>query len=344
MKYFPVILIVLILLITPCLAEETTITLSFTGDCTLGSEEYLHKRDGSFDDYIRKYGVTYPFEKVRDIFSKDDMTIINLEGVLSDSSKGENKKKTYRFRGPASFVDILTSSSVELANLSNNHSGDYGKAGLQSTKDILKAAGVAYCHNQDVHIATVNGIRIAFVGLSMHEHYAIGKEINEIIASLKANGECDFVVLNFHFGWEYSFVHNRKQFLTAHEAIGSGADLIIGTHPHVVQGIEQYKNRLILYSLGNFSFGGNTKLKPKSLQAYIAQVKLTFRDGVFYSQQLNIIPVHTTSAAPLNNFQPYLVTGEEAQAVVERIQGDTPFQLNPYEEGVGALQDPILAN
>ena len=344
MKFALALLTAMLLFITPCLAEEVTVTLSFAGDCTLGSEEFRRGTEGSFDSFINKYGVTYPFEKVRDVFLNDDMTIVNLEGVLSDSAKGEDQKKAYRFRGPSSFVDILTAGNVELVNLSNNHSGDYGKQGIESTKRVLTDAGINYCHNREAYIAEIKGIRIAFVGMSINEHNSMGEEINELITSLKEKENCQFVVLNFHFGWEYSFVHNKKQRLTSHEAITSGADLIVGTHPHVVQGIEKYNNRLILYSLGNFSFGGNMKLNPRSLQAYIAQVTLTFRDGVFYSQQLNIIPVHTTGTRPQSNFQPYLVTDEEAQAVVERIRGDTPFMLNPYVEGIGALQEPILAN
>lgn len=343
MKFFLALFTAFLLLIPTCLADEVTITLTFAGDCTLGSEEYLRERDGSFDSFIKQHGTEYPLQKVRDIFLKDDWTTVNLECVLSDSAVGENKKQTYRFRGPSSFTDILTSSGVDMVNLSNNHTDDYGKEGLQSTKDILNTAGIQYCRNEDVYILEKNGIRIAFMGINVTEYGTKGKDLNKRIASLKAEENCQFVVVNFHFGWEYSFVHNKKQKLTSHEVILSGADLVVGTHPHVVQGIENYKNRLILYSVGNFSFGGNKKLNPRSLQAYIAQVKVTFEDGVFKNQQLTIIPVHTTSTQPENNYQPYLVTGEEAQAVIERIQGDTPFPLNPYVEGIGAVQEAIPA-
>lgn len=343
MKFALALITALLILTSSCLAEEVTITISFAGDCTLGSQEYLRDREVSFDSHINKYGVEYPFEKVRDIFLADDWTVVNLECVLSDSKKGEDKKQTYRFRGPSSFVNILTSSGVEMVNLANNHTDDYGKGGMESTKEILRNAGVVYCEKEDVYILERDGIRIAFLGLTITDHNTYGKMLNKKISSLKEEG-CQFVIVNFHYGWEYSFVHNKKQRLTSHEVILSGADLVVGTHPHVVQGIEVYKNRLILYSLGNFSFGGNPKLNPRSLQAYIAQVKLTFENGVFKSQQLNIIPVHTSGTQPQNNYQPYLVTGEEAQAVVERIQGDTPFPLNPYVEGIGAVQDAIPAN
>ena len=344
MKFAPILLAVILLLMPSCLAEEVTLTLSFAGDCTLGSEEYLRDRNGSFDSFIKEHGVEYPLEKVRDVFLNDDWTVVNLEGVLADSAQGENKKQTYRFRGPSSFVNILTSSGIEMVNLGNNHTDDYGKTGMESTKEILKNAGIAYCEKEDVYILEKDGIRIAFLGLTITDYNTHGKSLNKRIASLKSEDGCQFVIVNLHFGWEYSFVHNKKQRLTSHEVILSGADLVVGTHPHVVQGIEIYKNRLILYSVGNFSFGGNLKLNPRSLQAYIAQVKLTFEGGAFKSQQLTILPVHTSGTQPQNNFQPYLVTGEEAQAVIKRIQGDTPFPLNPYAEGIGAVQDAVPAN
>ncbi len=343
MKFTLALLMILILLMPACLAEEVTLTLSFAGDCTLGSQEYLREKKGSFDSYIKEHGVEYPLIKVREYFLKDDWTVINLEGILSDSAEGENKKQTYRFRGPASFVNILTSSGVDMVNLANNHTDDYGKIGLQSTKNILDEAGIAYCRNEDVYILEKDGIRIAFLGLTVTDYDNYGEELNQRIVSLKEKENCQFVVVNLHYGWEYSFVHGKKQRLTSHEVILSGADLVVGTHPHVVQGIENYKNRLILYSIGNFSFGGNMKLNPRSLQSYIAQVKLTFEGGKFKSQQLNIIPVHTSGTQPQSNFQPYPVTGEEAQAVVERIQRDTPFPLNPYLEGIGAVQEAIPA-
>jgi poly-gamma-glutamate capsule biosynthesis protein CapA/YwtB (metallophosphatase superfamily) len=343
MKFSLSLLLILLLLIPSALADDVTLTLSFAGDCTLGSQEYLRNQNDAFDSYIKKYGTEYPFEKVRDLFLKDDWTVVNLECVLSDSAAGENTKQTYRFRGPSSFTDILASGGVDMVNLANNHTDDYGKSGLQSTKDILMQAGIPYCHNEDVYILEKKGIRIAFLGICVTDYDTLGKFINEKVAALKSEENCQFVIVNFHYGWEYSFVHNKKQKLTSHELIASGADLVVGTHPHVVQGIENYKNRLILYSVGNFSFGGNAKLNDRSLQAYIAQVTLTFSDGKFKSQQLNIIPVHTTATQPKSNFQPFFVTGELAQAVVDRIQGDTPFPLKPYTEGVGAMQDPIYA-
>ena len=121
-----------------------SVLLTFTGDCTLGSEEAKRANENSFDSVIGREGFSYPFEKVRFLFESDDFTVVNLEGVLSDSSSGENTGKTYRFRGPAEFVKILAGSSVEAAGLANNHTGDYGTRGLEDTQRILSEAGIAW--------------------------------------------------------------------------------------------------------------------------------------------------------------------------------------------------------
>ena len=126
-------------------------------------------------------------------------------------------------------------------------------------------------------------------------------------------------------------------------AIDYGADLIVGTHPHVLQGIEIYKNRIIFYSLGNFSFGGNKQPKPPSIPTAVMQVKLDFNDDGLYSSQFTIHPYHATGTQPMNNYQPVPVTGADAQNVMDILQNDTPFPLNPFVEGEGAVQDVIYA-
>ena len=228
--------------------------------------------------------------------------MVNLEGVLSDSTEGLDKTRTYNFRGPATFANILVESGIDMVGLGNNHSGDYGEEGLKGTKEALGAAGVPYAYEDEVYILEKDGIKIAFLSLTITRYDQFEEFLKEKIASLRSEEGCNFVIMAFHYGWEYSYVHNKKQRLTSHYVINSGADLVVGTHPHVVQGIEVYKNRLILYSLGNFSFGGNQTIKPRSLEAYIAKVALTFEDGVFKRQQLTIIPVHTSGTSPITIF------------------------------------------
>lgn len=338
-------LIALLLFIAfPGLCEDITFRITFAGDCTLGGEDYLRNTPASFDSLIGLYGIGYPFEKVQKIFQEDDYTLVNLECALTDSADGRVSGKAYNFRGPAANAEILKMAGIDGVTLGNNHSGDYGKQGIASTKDALKNAGIEYCLDKDVLITEIKGIRVAFIGMNVTTYNQSEDYLQEKIATLKAEEGCQYVVMLLHYGWEYSFLHNRKQMLSSHFVINCGADLVVGHHPHVVQGIEIYKNRLILYSLGNFSFGGNQTVKDKSLEAYMASVAVTISQGKLKSQQLTIFPVHTSGTKPSNNYQPMLVTGDAAQSVIDRMQGDTPFPLNPYIEGKGAVQDVLFAD
>ena len=135
----------------------------------------------------------------------------------------------------------------------------------------------------------------------------------------------------------------------AEMAVRCGADLVVGTHPHVLQGIEVYKNRLIFYSLGNFVFGGNKnplsdKKTAKQIPTALMSVELQFDQNQLYSTQFTIHPYYETGDEQINNYQPVPVTGDKAQRVMDILQSDTPFTLNPFIEGEGAVQDIIYAN
>ena len=160
----------------------------------------------------------------------------------------------------------------------------------------------------------------------------------------------DFVIVCLHHGEEYQDKHNDKdQTRFARHAIDSGADLVVGTHPHVLQGIEVYKNRLIFYSLGNFVFGGNKnplsdKKTAKQIPTALMSVELQFDQNQLYSTQFTIHPYYETGDEQINNYQPVPVTADKAQRVMDILQSDTPFTLNPFIEGEGAVQDIIYAN
>lgn len=124
-------------------SAETTLHITFAGDCTLGSEETLRNQASSFVSTITREGYDWPFANMQELFQNDDLTVVNLEGVLSDSNKQENKKKTFRFRGPTDYVNILTRSGIEAVNLANNHTQDFGKQGFTSTQQTLDAAASA---------------------------------------------------------------------------------------------------------------------------------------------------------------------------------------------------------
>ena len=337
----------MLLVLTLCLTARTasaqkTVRLTFAGDVTLGSEEHIRDKPYSLDSAAREHGYTYFFEKVRLLFEQDDLTIVNLEGVLSDSSEGERKDKTYRFRGPAEFAQILAEGDVEMVNLANNHTYDYGEAGYQDTQRALYEAGIGCFGGRQAATVQIDGIRIAFLGLSYSEmrkedrDWAAGE-----IKRLKNEGNVSAVVFTFHAGQEYSEARTQKQEDYAKYAIEAGADLVIMHHPHVVQGMSVIGGRSVLYSLGNFCFGGNRNVR--AMEALAVAAELTFEDdGTYAGQQIMLYPAHISGTYPRSNYQPHFVSGTDARRVMRLVQQDTRFTLSPYEDEIGCAVQAYL--
>ena len=194
-----------------CAAAEKTVTVTFTGDCTLGSEESTRKDPYSFDSTAEKEGYEYFYANFREMFENDDLTVINFEGVLSDSMAQESQRKRYRFRGPTEFVKILTGSSVELADLANNHTGDYGKQGEASTKETLETNGIPWFKDTDYYIYEKDGIRIAFLGL--HKEFKGNFEkYKQVVIMLKQKEKVNAIVACWHQGSEYRGAHEAKAY------------------------------------------------------------------------------------------------------------------------------------
>lgn len=339
-RKFLLIFLSLMLLAAPALADKT-VTMTFTGDVTLGGEGYLRERDYSFDTMAENMGYDYFLANVKQLFTEDDLTVVNLEGVLSDSKTGENKKKTYRFRAPTEFVKILTGSSVEAANIANNHTMDFGKQGYAATLETLQGAGMGAFGNETVYIYEKDGVKIAFFGLNTTAFNGKKAWAKEEIARLKSEEGVSAVVFTIHAGQEYGKHRNKLQQDFAHYIINAGADLVIMHHPHVVQGIEIYKGRAICYSLGNFCFGGNKNIR--ALETVIARVEMTFADdGAFLGQQLTLYPAHISGTEPQSNYQPVLVRGEAAARVMHLIQIDTDFPLEPFSEELGFARQAFI--
>lgn len=331
-----------------CMAEKQ-LTLTFVGDCTIGGEDRLREEDFSFDAYLEKHGYDYFFEKVQSVIGNDDVTVANLESVLSDTAYGR-VEKTYNFRGPRHYVNVLTKSSVEAVNIANNHTFDYGGKGVNHTANTLDEAGQGWFGSNDVVQRTwvyeKDGIRIGFLGYEIgfwgYQHRPV---VEKQIRSLKEDQGCQVVVAVMHGGVEYDKVRHVSQEKCAQGAIKCGADLVIGHHPHVLQGLDVVDGKTICYSLGNFVFGGNAKIRAPYTALF--QFTLHFDDENNYlGHQLTIIPALPSGERAFNNYQPVLAVGEDALRVMEQIQYDTPFALEPYVEGVGAVQQfvPAVSN
>lgn len=337
-------LLLALLLVGLCLPAfaRTQVLMSFTGDCTLGSENYLRGRPTSFDSYIRQFGYAYPFAKVQHLFSRDDVTVINFEGVLYEH-EANKVKKTYNFRGPLDFANILTEGSVELCFLGNNHVEDYGRPGFNSTIEAIEAVGKNWFavtpFGSRVHVYEKNGIRIGFTGIYVSTWARDPLSLRESFDELKKQ-DCDFIVGIMHGGGEYSGRQGRGMERLAQAMVSHGAGLVVGHHPHVLHGIELMGDATVLYSLGNFSFGGNAQLR--STQTMVAQVRLDFADdGRYLGQQLIIHPAHPSGTLQYNNFQPVPVSGRDAESIMQLLQRMSPVRLKPYRLGLGAVQDYV---
>lgn len=337
-------LLILLLSAATCGLAETTILMTFTGDCTLGSEENNRKKPDSFDSCMEKNGYDYCFANFREMFEQDDLTVVNLEGVLSDSSYQENKKKPFRFRGPTDFVKILTGSSVEAACIANNHIMDFGAQGEKSTREALEAAGVGWFRNENHYLYKHEGITIAFFALENSKYYSLRKKLPKIFRELKETGGVNAIVVCVHTGLEYRGKHDKAAAEMTNNLVNWGADLVVMHHPHVLQGMEIINNRNVFYSLGNFVFGGNNSIKTKvyssmtvtSLYTMVLQVKMTFSEtGTYLGQQAVIYPAHISSDPQVNYYQPLRLNAEDAVPVREAIQRDTAFELPAIEEKDG---------
>ena len=295
---------------------EISITVSVVGDCTLGTDENFNY-SRSLNAYYEKYGPEYFLKNVKSIFESDDLTIANLEGTFTDSTTRVDK--TYAFKGPAEFVNILTSSSVESVTLANNHSRDYGPQSLTDTKAALDSAGVIHFGYDETSVVDVNGVKVGLIGIyELIDHTGRAQQVKEHIAKVKSEG-AEIVIVIFHWGIERDAAPNSHQTMLARLAIDEGADLVCGHHPHVLQGIEVYKGKNIVYSLGNFCFGGNSNPSDKDTMIFQQTFTIT-KDGLKEDNVTNVIPCSLSSEKNRNNYQPTPATGDEAARIMKKIE------------------------
>ena len=337
-------------------AGEIRMTVSFTGDVTLGCPERGRNNPEAFDSYAEREGYDYFFRNVKDLFEHDDLTLVNLEGVLSDSSRGENSKKNFRFRGRTDFAKILTGSGIEACAIANNHIMDYGYQGYNATVKTLEENGLKICGNSLYFVLEKEGAKAAFFAFSGgYLTKAHMTEIGNIILDLRSQG-VGAIVCCFHAGQEY-IAKRRKwdQERYAKVALTEwGADLVVMHHPHVLQGIDKTENQYVFYSLGNFCFGGNTTIRShendkniRTLESCVLQMDLVFDEkGRFRGQEGRIYPCYISSSAAAagdpNDYQPKLVSGAQAAGVIQRLQADTAFDLGTIDGEEGYLPLPFL--
>ena len=298
-------------------AENTQrqITISCAGDCTLGTDVSFGGRTLPVEAEAQGNDYSWFFRNVKPIFAADDLTIVNMEGTLTTG--GSREDKTFAFRGDPAYVNILTKGSVEAVTLANNHSRDYGEVSFTDTKRYLEEAGIIWFENLNTAVTEVKGVKVGLIGL-----YALNgtaeSNLPKAMEQVKQKG-AELVVVQVHWGIESSTVPEQSQIDLAHAAIDAGADLVIGHHPHVMQGLEEYRGRMIVYSMGNFCFGGNQNPRDKDTMIY--QQTFTFKEGKMQEDlDYAVYPCSISSESSRNNYQPTPAEGSEKERIEKKIQ------------------------
>lgn len=294
--------------------KTVSFTISAVGDCTFGTDENF-AYEGSMPAKYDEVG-DFNYENVKSVFEEDDLTIVNFEGTLTDSTTREDKQ--FAFKADKSYAEILTDGFVEAANLANNHSKDYGEQSYNDTMDALDEAGITNFGYDRVAIKKVKGIKVGLVGTYvLADGLGVKDSMEKNIQDLKDEG-AQVIIASFHWGEEKAEYPNDVQVELAHAAIDAGADLVLGHHPHVLQGIEQYKGKNIVYSLGNFCFGGN--MYPSDMDTMIFQQTFTLKGGKLQEDNVtNIIPCSISSVEDYNNYQPTPAAGEKETEILNKI-------------------------
>lgn len=282
---------------TPVPTPEPTpeyFTISMVGDCTLSSSQYYpHFETVMNGDYA------HPFSGTADYFKDDYLSIGNLECSFSDQPL--TASSTFHFLAPTAHTQILTEGGMDFMTLSNNHTLDFGETGLTDSEKALDEADIKWAAPDGSCVyQTGDGIR---VGLYAAKWICTQAEIEAGVSALAQRSDVDIVICLMHWGLEGSYRVTDGQQTLGHAAIDAGADIVYGSHPHVLQRIDEYNGGFVVNSLGNYSFGGNTNPRDRDT----AIVQFTVRrdvDGSVTVEGYEAIPCCLSSTAGINDYRP----------------------------------------
>ena len=307
-------------------SETVQLTISAAGDCTLGKDKAAAYAT-SLNAFYDARGASYFLEDVKSVFEGDDLTITNMEGTLTESDA--IVEKSFNFKADAAYADILTEGSVEAVNLANNHSRDYGEKGYTDTIEALDAAGIVNFGYERTATMKMKDLQVTLLGYNLlSKRESTIEQMKESVAKAKVEGG-NLVIVSFHWGKERQYAPLEYQKTAAHAAIDAGADLVLGHHPHVLQGVEKYNGRYICYSLGNFCFGGNKN--PSDKDTMIFQQTFTFEGGnLLDDDQVRILPCSLSSSTKKNDYRPRILKGKEKERVKQKIEemSDIPDNIS----------------
>lgn len=305
--------------------EPKDIVLTMAGDFTLGTDDTFNKST-SLPAAVSNSGndFSYLLKNVRKVFEDDDYTLVNLETTFTDSTQKKDKGDAiqFHFKGPKSYAKILTSSSIEGVTIANNHIYDYGTQGFNDTVKTLQDNKVDITGEGHKIVTEIKGIKFGFLGYQAWDNSDKTKEnIKNDIESLKNDG-VKIVIPYFHWGYEKATKPSPYQVDLAHFAIDSGADMVVGSHSHVIQSLEDYKGKLIAYSLANFCFGGNSN--PQDMRTFILRTKLNFIGDELSNMEYEVLPATISSVSSKNNYVPTLATGTKGDNILKYMNELSP--------------------
>ncbi|MDO5436490.1 MAG: CapA family protein [Clostridia bacterium] len=310
-----------------------TVTLTFLGDCTLGGESSTRKWTRGIFRRVQDNGYEYPFRGLTALTLTDDLTVANLECVLTDRDLPKTEKE-FNFSGPSDYTGILTAGGVECVSVANNHSKDYGTQGYNDTRKALSSASVAYFGTDDLAVwESDDGLLIGFIGVS-GGFTARSEKIYKAQAQALRDIGCHAVITVMHVGQEYSYTPNATQRRVAQTAAAEGSALVVGHHPHVVQGYEMIGDVPVVYSLGNCAFGGNAN--PQDYDAMALQADLTFEETELTGVRLRFYPISVSGSKTGNDYSPVLLSGSDAERVLEKMRKSTGYGFKPWNADTGA--------
>ncbi|MBR0293890.1 MAG: CapA family protein [Acidaminococcaceae bacterium] len=292
-----------------------SVKISAVGDCTIGWDDRF-SWGNRFDAYLESNNGDYSYylAKVREVFREDDFTIANLETTFT--SYPVKMEKTFNFSAPDAYKNVLLQGCIDAVSLGNNHTYDFGERGYLDTMAALDSIGIPYFGHDKYLVKEVCGVKIGLFSL-LDYGCQFYHEIDKALTYLKSQ-KCDLIIACMHWGVEHTYEQTWAQVTMAHYLIDNGVDLVLGSHPHVLQGIEKYKGKYILYSMANFCFGGNTD--PDDKDTMIFQQTFTFVNGELQPDDyIKIIPASVSGVSYCNNYQPVVLEGAEKERVMQKI-------------------------
>ena len=280
-------------------------TFLFTGDIMLDRKVELQ---------MNKNGFSYPFEKISEFLKTSDGVFGNLEGPISKNPENYSLV-AMEFAFDAKVIEPLASANFKVLSLANNHTLNMGLAGMEETKQLLEQANIDWI-GEPWQCSEKTAIKddIVFAAFNKTFNGCNDEKIIEIVKSIESSAPDKFLVVGMHWGEEYKLKSNSLQQDLAHKIIDAGADLIVGTHPHVVQEIENYNGKLIFYSLGNFIF--DQYFSEDTQEGLMVKLSI-FPDKIVY----NLIPIKSELS------QPQVMEQEEAKIFLEKLGIDSIIEI-----------------